>query len=139
MEDGVTELSAPYEGVCLGIPLQFTGGRPLPCVPPLNEAEARQHLDPELRHHVASGAPGPDANPLVAMADRVWRNGQIDLDAFPAPVIDGIAQGWIRPPADNEALMTARAKVVELQETLRKRNRRDRARSAEGRPQPSAP
>ena len=42
VEDGVTELSAPYEGVCLGIPLQFTGGRPLPCVPPLNEAEARQ-------------------------------------------------------------------------------------------------
>lgn len=42
VEDGVTELSAPYEGVCLGIPLQFTGGRPLPCVPPLDEAEARQ-------------------------------------------------------------------------------------------------
>lgn len=42
VEDGVTELSAPYNGVCLGVPLQFTGGRPLPCVPPLDEAEARQ-------------------------------------------------------------------------------------------------
>ena len=42
VEDGVTELSAPYGGVCLGIPLQFTGGRPLPCVPLLDEAEALQ-------------------------------------------------------------------------------------------------
>ncbi|GAA2733298.1 lactate/malate family dehydrogenase [Streptomyces nogalater] len=42
VEDGVTELSALYDDVCLGIPLRFSGGRPLPCVPPLDEAEARQ-------------------------------------------------------------------------------------------------
>jgi L-lactate dehydrogenase len=42
LEDGITELSAPHGDVCLGIPLQFTGGRPLPCVPPLDDAEARQ-------------------------------------------------------------------------------------------------
>ncbi|MFZ4234994.1 lactate/malate family dehydrogenase [Streptomyces murinus] len=41
-QDGVTELCAPYGDVCLGIPLRFTGGRPLPCVPPLDEAEVRQ-------------------------------------------------------------------------------------------------
>ncbi|MEH0578554.1 MULTISPECIES: lactate dehydrogenase [Streptomyces] len=41
-EDGVTELSAPYGDGCLGIPLRFTRGRPLPCVPALDETEARQ-------------------------------------------------------------------------------------------------
>lgn len=41
-EDGFTELSAPYGDGYLGIPLRFTQGRPLPCVPPLDEAEARQ-------------------------------------------------------------------------------------------------
>lgn len=41
-EDGFTELSAPYGDSYLGIPLRFTQGRPLPCVPPLDEAEARQ-------------------------------------------------------------------------------------------------
>ncbi|MEV7285063.1 hypothetical protein AB0O01_10975 [Streptomyces sp. NPDC093252] len=42
MEDGITELSAPHGGVCLGIPLQFTRGHPLPCVPALDDTEARQ-------------------------------------------------------------------------------------------------
>jgi len=42
VEDGTTELSASYVGGCFGIPLRFTGGRHLPCVPPLDESEARQ-------------------------------------------------------------------------------------------------
>ncbi|MFI9418118.1 lactate/malate family dehydrogenase [Streptomyces werraensis] len=42
LEDGFTELSAPHDGGFLGIPLRFTQGRPLPCMPPLDEAEARQ-------------------------------------------------------------------------------------------------
>ncbi|CAL9539550.1 lactate/malate family dehydrogenase [Streptomyces sp. enrichment culture] len=42
LEDGFTELSAPHGGGFLGIPLQFTQGRPLPCMPPLDAAESRQ-------------------------------------------------------------------------------------------------
>jgi L-lactate dehydrogenase len=40
VEDGVTELSAPYRGVWLGIPLRFTSGRALPCLPALTDTEA---------------------------------------------------------------------------------------------------
>lgn len=40
--DGVTELSAPWRGGWLGIPLRFAGGQPIPCVPTLDDAEARQ-------------------------------------------------------------------------------------------------
>jgi L-lactate dehydrogenase len=42
VEDGTTELSAPHGDGWLGIPLRFTQGRPLPCVPPLDPVEARQ-------------------------------------------------------------------------------------------------
>ncbi|MGC5562570.1 lactate/malate family dehydrogenase [Streptomyces sp. FR-108] len=42
VEDGLVELSAPYRDGWLGIPLRFTAGRPLPCLPALDEAEARQ-------------------------------------------------------------------------------------------------
>jgi L-lactate dehydrogenase len=40
--DGVVELSAPYDGVWLGIPLRFTTGQPVPCLPTLSATEARQ-------------------------------------------------------------------------------------------------
>ncbi|WP_327315905.1 lactate/malate family dehydrogenase [Streptomyces sp. NBC_01235] len=42
MEDGVTELSASHRGAWLGIPLRFTAGRPVPCLPPLDDTEAWQ-------------------------------------------------------------------------------------------------
>ncbi|MEW2128692.1 lactate dehydrogenase [Streptomyces sp. NPDC007259] len=42
--DGVEELSVPYGDVCLGIPLRFTGGQPVPCLPPLTRTE-RLRLD----------------------------------------------------------------------------------------------
>ncbi|WP_073950361.1 lactate/malate family dehydrogenase [Streptomyces kebangsaanensis] len=42
VEDGVTQLSAAYGDGCLGIPLRFTRGHPLPCLPPLDAVEARQ-------------------------------------------------------------------------------------------------
>ena len=42
VEDGTTELSAPHGEGWLGIPVRFTGGEPLPCLPPLDAAEARQ-------------------------------------------------------------------------------------------------
>jgi hypothetical protein len=110
------------------------------------EERARSHLDPELRHHRLDAAPGDDrgaptpagVNPLAAMADAVWARGRVDADTLPTTVRDAIVQGWIRPPIDTEALTLARAKVVELQETLRKKNRRERAQS-ESRPQPSTP
>ncbi|MGA5202836.1 lactate/malate family dehydrogenase [Streptomyces variegatus] len=42
VEDGTTELSAPHGDGWLGIPVRFTGGEPLPSLPPLDAAEARQ-------------------------------------------------------------------------------------------------
>ncbi|MFJ2115898.1 hypothetical protein ACIOEX_29100 [Streptomyces sp. NPDC087850] len=42
VDDGIEELSAPYGGGWLGIPLRFTGGRPVACLPSLDAAEQRQ-------------------------------------------------------------------------------------------------
>jgi L-lactate dehydrogenase len=42
IEDGTIELSAPLGGDWAGIPVRFTGGQPLPFMPPLDAAEARQ-------------------------------------------------------------------------------------------------
>lgn len=40
--DGVVELSASYNGAWLGIPLRFTGGRPVTCLPVLSVTETHQ-------------------------------------------------------------------------------------------------
>ncbi|MEV5677090.1 lactate dehydrogenase [Streptomyces sp. NPDC052179] len=42
--DGVEELSVPYGDVWLGIPMRFTGGTAVPCLPPLTRFE-RLRLD----------------------------------------------------------------------------------------------
>ena len=42
LEDGTTELSAPYSGRHLGIPLRCTQGVPVPSPPPLNPSETWQ-------------------------------------------------------------------------------------------------
>lgn len=42
VDDGMTELRAPYRDGWLGIPLWFTAGRPVPCLPALDDIEARQ-------------------------------------------------------------------------------------------------
>lgn len=42
VDDGLVELCAPYRDGTLGLPLRFTAGRPLPCLPSLDEAEARR-------------------------------------------------------------------------------------------------
>ncbi|WP_405898114.1 NAD(P)-binding domain-containing protein [Streptomyces sp. NBC_00727] len=42
--DGIEELSVPYGDVFLGIPMRFTGGLPIPCLPPLTRTE-RLRLD----------------------------------------------------------------------------------------------
>ncbi len=51
VDDGIEELSAPYGGGWLGIPLRFTQGRPVACLPSLDAAERRQFTaaDTKLR------------------------------------------------------------------------------------------
>jgi hypothetical protein len=113
---------------------------------------ARAHVDPGLRHHSnltgspsrarapapavgGAAAPAGDPNPVVALAREVWAEGAMRLDAVPPLVADALAQGWLRPPIDAEALARARAQVVTLRETVRRRKAqrarkeaRDRAR-----------
>lgn len=87
------------------------------------EEEARRHLDPSLRHHVAPDGSPTDDNPLVALAAEVWNGGEVDLSRVPLVVADGIGRGWVRPPVDGEALARTRAEVVALTERLRRRYR----------------
>jgi hypothetical protein len=100
-------------------------------LPPPREsdlADARQHLDPSLRHHGAAEAVGAAAdNPLVALAAAVWNGGSIDLEAVPSVVAEATRWGWLRPPPDGELLARARAQVVELRDQFRQRRRRERA------------
>ncbi|MEU6735053.1 NAD(P)-binding domain-containing protein [Streptomyces physcomitrii] len=51
VDDGIEELSASYGGGWLGIPLRFTQGRPVACLPSLDAAERRQFTaaDTKLR------------------------------------------------------------------------------------------
>ncbi len=91
-------------------------------LPRLDEAvehSAREHLEPTLRHHVT-----PDVdigNPLVALAQEVWSSGALRCEVVPVIVADGIRRGWFRPPIDGEVLARARAQVVALRETVRRR------------------
>ncbi|MFG2620673.1 NAD(P)-binding domain-containing protein [Streptomyces sp. NPDC048507] len=39
--DGATELATEHDGGWYGIPLRFTAGQPVPCLPPLDHTEAR--------------------------------------------------------------------------------------------------
>ena len=57
----------------------------------------------------------------MALAREVWADGTVRLDAVPPLVADALAQGWLRPPIDVEALARARAQVVTLRETVRRR------------------
>jgi L-lactate dehydrogenase len=65
--DGLTELSAPFEGGWLGIPLRFTAGEPIPCLPPLNATESRllQSADTKLRtaYKALPAQPAPERTP----------------------------------------------------------------------------
>jgi L-lactate dehydrogenase len=78
--DGVVELSVRHEGGWLGIPLRFTGGDPIPCLPPLDATEARLlHVaDTKLRtayqalpvHPVSERTPCPPPPPASAQPTR---------------------------------------------------------------------
>jgi hypothetical protein len=97
--------------------------------PPSREAtaDAREHFDPALRHHVAPADDPADDNPLVALASAVWNRGSVDLEAVPAVVADAIRRGWFRAPMDGELLARARAEVVSLRDRIRRRRRQEMA------------
>jgi hypothetical protein len=76
-----------------------------------------------LVHHPATSVPEPSDNPLVAMADAVWHDGEVDPAALAPDLADGIRRGWVRAPSDTRQLAEARARVVALTEEIRARNR----------------
>jgi hypothetical protein len=96
------------------------------------EAAVRDHLDPALRHHVASNLPPADANPLVELASIVWSAGGLELTAIPEVVSDGLRRGWLRPPMDRAELAHARAEVALLTVRLRRQRRTEAARATTG-------
>lgn len=68
VDDGIEELSAPYRGGWLGIPLRFTQGRPVACLPTLDAAEQRQFTTADTKLRTAYQAlrslpelPSPDS------------------------------------------------------------------------------
>ena len=76
-------------------------------------AEARERLQPELRHHHPTAAEESGrTDPLTVLAAAVWNNGTIDLDVLPPVVADAIARGWLAPATDGEVLARARADVI---------------------------
>ncbi len=95
----------------------------LPPPSPDAVADAREHLDPSLRHHVAADPDGD--NPLVALAATVWNQGSVALEAVPSHVAEAIRWGWLRPPIDGELLARARAEVVSLRTRIRRRRRQE--------------
>ena len=90
---------------------------------------ADEHLDPALRHHRATDRATFD-NPVVELSVAVWNNGDVTVEAVDPIVRAAADRGWLCPPVETEALDTARAKVVELTERLRKRSRARKAAAA---------
>ncbi len=103
--------------------------RPTPAV----EAAVAAHLDPALQHGAESDDRGWGANPLVEMAAQVWNGGRPDLDALGPTLSRAVAEGWLHPPVEAEALARARAEAVSFKEQLKRRNQVVRA-LKEGRP-----
>ncbi|MCU0269975.1 MAG: hypothetical protein MUF83_15200 [Acidimicrobiales bacterium] len=108
----------------------------------------RGHLDPSLHHHdnrrstQAASAPAATApaesdpagaDPVTRLATQVWNGGDVDVTLVPEPMAAAVREGWLRPPVDGEALARARAKVVELTEEIRRRNREKAAARAAAR------
>jgi hypothetical protein len=116
------ELFADVRGVLRRI------ARHLDLPPPADAAltAATDHLDDGLRHHRATHV-DPPADPLTRLTERIWADGRIEVEAIGPEIARAFEEGWIRAPADAEALMSARAKAVAFEEEIRRRNRRDRA------------
>jgi hypothetical protein len=77
-------------------------------------------FDPALRHHREAAATAVDPNPVRALAERVWNDGQPDLGVVADEMADALAQGWLCGPLDGEALTKARADVIRLKERVKK-------------------
>lgn len=102
-------------------------------------AAIRRHIDPGLDHHGAAGdgpgAPAAPTNPVEALARRVWNEGDPSVGLLDPLLAEGVLQGWLRTPAQGEALARARAEAVSFKEQLKRRNEVVRA-LKEGRPPP---
>ena len=104
-------------------------------------AEVRRHIDPGLDHHRSAGdghdGPVDPVNPVEALARRVWNDGDPEVGLLDPLVADGVLRGWLRTPAQGEALAQARAEAVSFKEQLKRRNEVVKA-LKEGRPPPAA-
>jgi hypothetical protein len=102
----------------------------LPAPDDARVAAVTDHLHPDLRHHRRPMEAPADVDPVTAMAVRVWSSGRLDVAALDPDTRRAVAEGWLRPPADDAALTEARARVTVLSERLRGRSREARALAA---------
>jgi hypothetical protein len=86
-------------------------------------AAARERLQPSLRHHHVDDGTIEPRDPVLAIAEAVWNDGDVRLDVLPVVVADAVARGWLTNALDTELLARARADVIAARETLRQRNR----------------
>ncbi|MCC5951671.1 MAG: hypothetical protein JJU45_06195 [Acidimicrobiia bacterium] len=93
-------------------------------------AGAARLVDPSLRHHSAPTGHEARDNPLVALAHLVFGDGDVDLHRLDPLLVDAIRRGWLRPPPDTLLLDHARARMVQMEATMRARRRRAMARAA---------
>ena len=94
--------------------------------PPVAEVSrlVDDHLDPGLVHHRADDVDVGDLDdPVLALAELVWNDGDPDAATLPAPLVDALVAGWFGPPGNRAQLAAARAEAVDLRERLRRRLR----------------
>ena len=70
LADGTTQLSTTYQGGWLGIPLRFTAGQPIPCLPRLTPSEAARFQAADAKLRTAYEALGPVLQPIPSTPER---------------------------------------------------------------------
>ncbi|MBO3682724.1 NAD(P)-binding domain-containing protein [Streptomyces sp. NEAU-YJ-81] len=70
LADGTTQLSTAYQGGWLGIPLRFTAGQPIPCLPRLTPGEAAHFRAADAKLRTAYEALGPVLDPIPSLSER---------------------------------------------------------------------
>ncbi|MEU8870416.1 NAD(P)-binding domain-containing protein [Streptomyces javensis] len=70
LADGTTQLSTAYQGGWLGIPLRFTAGQPIPCLPQLTPGEAARFRAADTKLRTAYQALGPALQPIPPTPER---------------------------------------------------------------------
>lgn len=103
----------------------------LPAPGPQVVRAVRDHIDPSLVHQVASPVEPAEVHPLMRLALDVWNGGDVNPERIPESVATSIARGWLGAPESRAKLTEARARVVELQEQVRKYSREARLRRGE--------